>query len=278
VDAVSDDVVSFRCPACRAELDFPADWRATPGESERAGLEWHIEHKHADKAADVRRRYLLDASALPSRFWNPARRPTDELGAAVWKEAALWYQDCFGDSNLILYGGTGVGKSTLAARMLLQRISLDVDDELTWVSVSYWLHVGDFARRARRLLATGKSAELAEILDRAQHADYLFLDDLGSERPTEFVRDLIADVIEYRYDHSYGSIVVTTNYTPDELAARLGGDDPMIGDRLVGRLCEGAFQLHYAGPDRRLPDIEVESNVTQLPTLASDGTADEVVA
>ena len=68
------------------------------------------------------------------------------------------------------------------------------------------------------------------------------------------MRDLVADLIEYRYDHNSGSIVATTNYTPDELAVRLGANDPIIGDRLVGRLTEDAFQIHYEGRDRRLPE------------------------
>jgi hypothetical protein len=33
----------------------------------------------------------------------------------------------------------------------------------------------------------------------------------------------------------------------------LAGDDPVVGDRLVGRLCEGAEQIRFGGPDRRVP-------------------------
>jgi DNA replication protein DnaC len=209
VDAMSDELRSVRCPGCYERLEYAAeDWHETPAGSERHCLEWHIKNKHddADDAAVVRWEYLTEVSALPRRFLHPAQRPTEEPAATVWNEAAAWYRDCLGDSNLILYGGTGVGKSTLAARMLLRSIEDEANNKLVFASIPYWLHVGDFARRARRLLATGRSAELAEILDRAQQADYLFLDDLGSERPTEFVRDLVADPVEHRYDHtSYGA-------------------------------------------------------------------------
>jgi DNA replication protein DnaC len=269
VDAVRDELATVRCARCREELDYAEDWYDTPGESERGALEHHITSRHAENPVEVREQYLRDISAIPNRFRYPPSRPTEEPAATVWNEAAAWYRDCICESNLILYGGTGVGKTTLAARIALRLIQDAAGHKLQWASITYWLHVGDFARRARRLLATGKSAELAEILDRGQQADCLVLDDLGSERPTEFVRDLVADLIEYRYDSNYGSTVVTTNYTPDELAARLGGDDPMIGDRLVGRLCEDAFQLHFQGRDRRLPDPEP-------PADAGDREADVV--
>lgn len=248
------ELAVLRCPLCRRELEYAADWYDTPLKSERAMLESHVAHRHADKVSEARRRYLLDVSAIPSRLRQPVPTPVDEPAASVWREAGEWWRDCRGEGNLLLYGPTGVGKTSLAARILLRAVKDEASSELIWAAVPYWLHVGDFARRAKRLLATGKHAEFAEIIERAQTADYLFADDLGAERPSEFVRDLLADLIEYRYDHDYGSIVATSNYSPDQLAARLGGDDPVIGDRLIGRLVENAEQLHYPGRDRRLPD------------------------
>ncbi len=36
-----------------------------------------------------------------------------------------------------------------------------------------------------------------------------------------------------------------------ELGRRLGHDDPVVGQRIVSRLTEGAVQFRFAGGDRR---------------------------
>ena len=77
----------------------------------------------------------------------------------------------------------------------------------------------------------------------------LALDDLGAERPTDFARDELATLVEHRYMQGLPTIV--TSYPPSKLAARLGHDDPEVGQRLVSRLTDDAVQIRFIGPDRR---------------------------
>jgi hypothetical protein len=46
-------------------------------------------------------------------------------------------------------------------------------------------------------------------------------------------------------------MVVTTNYAPAALAARLGHDDPVVGQRIVSRLVDGALRINLDRADLR---------------------------
>ena len=246
---------SLRCPDCDEDLSYAGDYfdDGRPlADAERWVLELHIRHEHDVGAQYVRAQFQIEEAAIPKRFRsNAPERPTDPEGDAAWQQAAEWYRDSRGDTNLLVYGAPGVGKSTLAARILLTSIEGESYD-LRCTEPCFWIHMGDFVRRARRLLATGQNTEFNAILDRAQGAWLLVVDDLGAERVTDFARDLVADLIESRYDADR-TLIVTSNFAPDELASRLAGDDPVVGDRLVGRLCEDAEQIRFGGRDRRVP-------------------------
>lgn len=77
------------------------------------------------------------------------------------------------------------------------------------------------------------------------------LDDLGAERPTEWALETIAYIVETRHTES-GLTIVTTNYSPSQLAERLGRDGLVIGQRIVSRLLEGATRIKLERADLRL--------------------------
>lgn len=47
-------------------------------------------------------------------------------------------------------------------------------------------------------------------------------------------------------------MIVTTNYSPSGLAQRLGQDDPVVGQRIVSRLIDGALRIKLDRADQRL--------------------------
>ena len=82
--------------------------------------------------------------------------------------------------------------------------------------------------------APSKSEILRPLLD----VDLLVLDELGSQKPTTFVQDILYYVINSRYNDERTTIF-TTNFA-DDLAER-------IGERLRSRLYEMTSTVQLAG-------------------------------
>jgi DNA replication protein DnaC len=72
---------------------------------------------------------------------------------------------------------------------------------------------------------------------RAMEKHFVILDDLGVERPTDWVREQIYNLIDARYVKGLPT-VITTNFTIKELEERLGSDDIVVGQRITGRINE----------------------------------------
>jgi DNA replication protein DnaC len=110
--------------------------------------------------------------------------------------------------------------------------------------VRVWLAEG------RASLSAGEQVEIEHLIDSGGDGSVLVLDDLGAERPTDWALEQIAYIVESR--HAVDALtIVTTNYAPSQLAERLGRDDPVIGQRIVSRLLEGATKIELKRADLR---------------------------
>lgn len=72
----------------------------------------------------------------------------------------------------------------------------------------------------------------------------LFIDDLGAEKVTEWVEEVIYLVINSRYENNY-PIIITSNYPLSGIAER-------VGDRVASRIKEMCHIVKLEGEDRRL--------------------------
>ena len=92
---------------------------------------------------------------------------------------------------------------------------------------------------------------LAPVLD----AEVLFLDELGAQNPSSWVRDTVGYILNHRYNENKVTIL-TTNF-PDETAgttARKGISDSVtdrIGERMRSRLYEMCKTVKMVGSDFR---------------------------
>jgi len=95
------------------------------------------------------------------------------------------------------------------------------------------------------------STEL-QVLEPVFNAEVLVLDDLGSVKPTDWVWDTVAMVLNTRYNHKRVTIV-TTNF--QNLAAGAAGAGmtlgDRIGDRMRSRLLEMCWEVKMQGLDYR---------------------------
>jgi DNA replication protein DnaC len=188
---------------------------------------------------------LLAVSRVPLRMrgWSLATYPRDRSSHEPLERALRWLDGYRGGErrNLFLFGRVGTGKTGLAWGILRALIEEGTPGLL--------IPLRDLLWELRRSFSTGAPCDTSA---RAQRVPVLVLDDLGAERPTDYARDELAVIVERRYGAERPTIV-TSNYDPDAIAERLGHDDPVIGERIVSRLTDGAMQIRIGGPDRRTP-------------------------
>lgn len=205
----------------------------------------------ADAAeADADRRRRVDAALeraggqrmLP---WTLETYPRDRAGIAAVNETRPWIDGWVAGErrNLMLFGTVGAGKTGLAWAILRLLIEGHGADGMV-------VNFRDLLVDLKQSF-DARNAGLPSDYLRAPHVEVLVLDDLGSERPTDFALEELASLVERRYMRQLVTII-TSNYDPAELAARLGHAELVIGKRIVSRLQEGATQVRFAGRDRRV--------------------------
>jgi DNA replication protein DnaC len=76
------------------------------------------------------------------------------------------------------------------------------------------------------------------------HKNLLFIDDLGAEKVTEWVEEVVYLIINTRYENNI-PIVITSNYPLSKIAE-------LVGDRVASRIKEMCHVVEIKGEDRRL--------------------------
>lgn len=151
--------------------------------------------------------------------------------------------------GLLLWGANGVGKTHLAAAVLRSILEAKLGLDVRYINYQALLRMIK-ASYDQPFGSTERNAEY----DAIEQVDVLLLDDLGSNRVTDWVEDTITDLIAQRYDNSRPTIV-TTNYSP--VKPREGTEDPLylggrIGERATSRLRDMCWAVGFPSvPDYR---------------------------
>ncbi|HZG62294.1 MAG TPA: AFG1/ZapE family ATPase [Rubrobacteraceae bacterium] len=244
------------CPHCGRELEaeffeFPpalqrkygrnGEWYyhpcTTECEQKNERREWELARR------DARVETLMEKSGLSRRFrrYTFANfRPMASNGAGralirVEEYLANWEENREEGRGLYLCGGVGTGKTHLAVAILNELVRKKRVPSL-FVTVPELL---DNLRETYN--KPGRN--LDEWMDAVQNAEFLVLDDLGSERPTEWVRERIFVIVNHRYREALPT-VFTSNIGPEELPAQLSG---RTASRIIA-MCEG---VEIEGDDYR---------------------------
>jgi DNA replication protein DnaC len=138
--------------------------------------------------------------------------------------------------GLYLYGNCGTGKTHLVVAIARELVLLGKQVIFTGVpSLCY------------DIKKTFQNDSLKTELDAVKaytSCDYLVLDDLGTEKPTEWVRKTLGYII-YERDNRLKPTIITSNLSLDDIAKHV---DPRMASRINGM----GPVLRFHGPDWRL--------------------------
>jgi DNA replication protein DnaC len=159
-------------------------------------------------------------------------------------------------TGLLLTGSIGVGKTHLAVGILQ---SLVVERGARGLFYDY----RDLLKQVQNSYNNSVSATELEVLRPVFEADVLVLDELGAAKPSDWVWDTVAHILNTRYNDRRTTII-TTNYTN---AGPLGADSgtngsaraamreetlgDRIGERMRSRLQEMCVVVEMQGEDFR---------------------------
>jgi DNA replication protein DnaC len=138
-------------------------------------------------------------------------------------------------NSLFLFGDYGVGKTALAIVFLKQK--------MTEEKAGLFISVPDLLDRIRAAFDKDERYTADDIIEEAKNIDLLLLDDLGAEKPSEWVKEKLFQIINHRYNELL-PIVFTSNLSLDELEKR-------IGERIVARIAEMSKMIRLIGKNLR---------------------------
>lgn len=154
---------------------------------------------------------------------------------------AKWHCQKQPAQGLYLHGACGTGKTflaTLIAKAYIGRFKTVI--------------FGDVPALMEEIKATFDGVGSREAVLRGfTSCELLVLDDLGAGYVTDWTVATLYQIINARYNSNL-PLIVTANFSPEELLERLGGKDKYAAQRLHSRLTEMCVPLSLGNVDRRL--------------------------
>jgi DNA replication protein DnaC len=204
---------------------------------------------------------LLKRAAIPKRYehctldtFEPGFGQADQSLAKAFTTARRFvyeYPVSTEGRGLLLTGSVGVGKTHLAVGIIqalilekgVRALFCDYRELLKRIQESY-----------NPLVATTELQILAPVFE----AEVLILDELGAQKPTDWVWDTVALVLNTRYNDKRTTLI-TTNYPNAPAAMARNADKAIreetlgdrIGERMRSRLAEMCVEVEMRGNDLR---------------------------
>jgi DNA replication protein DnaC len=211
---------------------------------------------------EQRTRRMLGRTQIPQRYANCTLENFESsfggahrtLGAAHLRARKFVesYPLETNGTGLLLTGSIGVGKTHLAVGILQ---ALVAERGATGLFFDY----RDLLKQVQHSYNRAVAATELEILAPVFEAEILVLDELGASKPTDWVWDTVAHILNTRYNDRRTTII-TTNYanlgplagmTETQRSAREESLGDRIGERMRSRLQEMCVVVEMQGEDFR---------------------------
>lgn len=200
-------------PRCKCEID----------EYEK-GINQHVELK---RKHDIERKFSL--SKLGERFNSctfdtfQRRDGTDKVERLAQEYASYFPQK--GGESMTIWGDPGNGKSHLAAAVC------HVLKARGYIPI--FQSVPELLERVRSTFRSQKESE-KEIMDALRDCDLLVLDDIGAEKISDWVLEILFRIIDGRYRQKKPTLI-TTNFSPQELLNRFMPMHPSVEHEIAAK-------------------------------------------
>lgn len=225
------DPIADECPKC-----FGAGMEVVAGKGARICECRKLKSQHGQ----------FESVRLPKRYdgfhFHNYKPQTPSQDAAFKFAMGLTNEYPAVDRGLLLMGSVGVGKTHLAVSIL---------KGLTERGFScLFYEFGSLLKEIQDSYNPSTQSSELGVLAPVLNTDVLVLDELGASKPTDWVRDTMAHVINTRYNDKKLT-VFTTNYADERRNEREEVLEDRIGTRLRSRLYEMCKTVMMDGKDFR---------------------------
>ena len=181
---------------------------------------------------------LKESSNLGARFLNRTfgnfevkRDPNAYQQCRAYSEREMLFSDK--RNGLLILGGVGSGKTHLAAAV-----------SNTFTDRGIPVLFGTFSDHLEHIREEFDVGGQRQYLSMMKNTPVLVLDDVGKEKKTDWSKQILFDVINYRYEHLL-PVIITTNFDADGLATH-------VGNAVWSRLYEMCGGVETKGKDYRI--------------------------
>lgn len=146
-----------------------------------------------------------------------------------------------GEGLYIWSEGTGNGKTTWATKIVgyyFRKIAFDSGLE----NEGLYIYLPTFLEDLRKSYGN-PDPDFEEVLEMVKSCKILIIDDIGAEKPSEWVTERLLSFINTRVTNGL-STIYTSNISLDMIGARMG-------DRVRSRITGSVKEIHLIGKDRR---------------------------
>lgn len=243
------------CPAGPERCTCPeAQAQAMQQQTQEAVARQEADRRQAQAKEKARIEELFGRSGMGARFKNRTFAKFQELpeNAKALKTARSYAQnfsrlladpESYEKNGLYITGSKGTGKTHLAAAVANMLL-------MGGIPVLFVTMI-DLLAKIKTTFGTGNANE-ARLMQLYKNVDLLIIDDMGKELPTPWALSKMYEIINARYE-DYKPVIVTSNYTADELVRRLtpNDGDSMTADATVDRILEMTYTVPLAGESWR---------------------------
>ena len=208
-------------------------------EEEMARAEAEAKERLRKRIAENRKAGFPESDMLTWTFAN------DDKQNVKVTNAMLRYVENFDDmkskgKGLLLYGVVGTGKTFAAC---------EVANAL--IDKGYTALVTSFARLTNTIQGMREGKQ--EYIDGLNDFDLIVIDDLGTERKSEYMQEMVYNIIDSRY-RSGLPMIITTNLTIDEITK----PENIGNQRIYDRIIERCFPVEVSGQSRRRQAVRAD--------------------